>query len=84
MESQLHVKSVIFKVMELMKKILMPGPSFLESDGMLLGWGPGPLIMMMMMMMMMAIKMVAALLIAATANTYWVPGTVLLCINYLI
>lgn len=83
MESQLHVKSVIFKVMELMKKILMPGPSFLESDGTLLGWGPGPLIMLMMMMMM-TIKMVAALVIAATANTYWVPGTVLLCINYLI
>lgn len=81
MESQLHVKSVIFKVMELMKKILMPGPSFLESDGTLLGWGPGPLIMLMMMM---TIKMVAALVIAATANTYWVPGTVLLCINYLI
>ena len=45
-----------------MEKILMPGPSFLKSDEMLLGWDPGPLVMMMLMMTVMMItpKMVAA------------------------
>lgn len=60
----------------------MLGPSFLETDGMLLGWGPGPLVMVMMMML--TIKIVAALVIVATANTYWATHTVLVCINYLV
>lgn len=33
-----------FALLELWQKILMPVSSSLESDGMLWGWGPGPLI----------------------------------------